>query len=56
MEKTTITEKCIQRAVAAFGVQVKAQAKSRQDLVIVKLRKEIDRLKPHSKRLLYGKT
>lgn len=56
MKKTTITEKRIQKAVAAFGVQVKAQAKSRQDLVIDKLRKEIDRLKPYSKRLLHGKT
>ena len=51
-----ITEKDINRAMKEFGVQVKAQANNRQDMVIAKLRKEIDRLKPQAQRLLHGET
>jgi len=51
-----ITEKDIKRAMKEFGVQVKAQANSRQDMVITKLREEIDRLRPQAQRLLHGET
>ncbi len=49
-----ITEKDIKRAMKEFGEQVKAQANSRQDMVINKLREEIDRLRPQAQRLLHG--
>lgn len=54
--KRDITDKDIRKAMAAFGVEVKAQSEARQDMVIGKLREEIARLIPQTKRLLYGKT
>jgi len=50
-----ITDKKIRKAMAAFGVQVKTQAAARQDMVIHKLRAEIERIKPLAERLLHGK-
>jgi hypothetical protein len=49
-----ITDQDIKRALAAFGVEVKAQSENRKALVRRKLRNEIDRLRPYADRLLYG--
>lgn len=51
-----ITEKDIKMAMKEFGVQVKMQANCRQDMVISKLKDEIDRLRPQAQRLLHGET
>lgn len=50
-----ITEKQINKALRGFGKHVKAQAERRPGEVIRKLRAEIERLRPHADRLLYGK-
>lgn len=50
-----VTEKQINKALKDFGKHVKAQAARRPGEVIQKLRAEIERLRPHADRLLYGK-
>lgn len=49
-----VTEKDIKKAMKEFGLQVNMQARTRQDMVIAKLREEIDRLRPQAQRLLHG--
>ncbi len=49
-----ITEKDIQRAIRAFGIEVKARSTARQEYVIARLRKEIARVRPFTERLLRG--
>jgi hypothetical protein len=51
-----LTDKKIKKAMTAFGKQVKNQTASRQDEVILKIRAEIERIRPQSDRLLHGKT
>ncbi len=50
-----LTDRRIKEAMAAFGVQVKEQAEGRQEMVMTKLREEIERIRPHAERLLNGK-
>ncbi len=50
-----ITEEDIERAVKAFGVEVKAQSVGRQEYVIARLRKEIARVRPFTRGYCVGK-
>jgi len=50
-----ISEDDIQRAMKAFGEEVKAKAAARQDAVIARLREEIARVRPITARLLQEK-
>lgn len=54
MKNNDDIDEVIDRAMAAVGKQVAAQSASRQDFVIAKLRAELDRLRPHADRLIYG--
>ena len=54
MPKKDITDKDIDRAMKAFGEQVKALSAARQDFVMAKLEQEMARLRPHATRLLNG--
>ena len=44
----------IDRAMAVVGKHVTDHSTARQDFVIEKLRAELDRLRPHADRLIYG--
>ncbi|GLI37556.1 hypothetical protein KI811_07980 [Geobacter hydrogenophilus] len=47
-------QEAVQRALKAMGEKVEAQSVSRRELVIKRLKEEIDRLRPHADRLLHG--
>lgn len=49
-----IADEAINRALKDFGSHVAAQSAARQDAVIAKLRAELNRLRPHADRLIYG--
>jgi len=47
-------DRAIKAVVQAVGVEVKALADNRQNVVMGKLQAEIDRLRPMADRLLHG--
>ena len=50
-----LTQKNIDKAMKAFGEQVKKQSANRRAFVEAKLEEEMARLRPLAKRLIYGK-
>lgn len=47
-------QKAVQCALKAMGEKVKAQSASRRELVIKRLKEEVERLRPRADRLLHG--
>ena len=50
-----ITQKDINKAMKAFGKQVKAQSARRREFVKARLEDEMAKLRPQAARLIYGK-
>ena len=53
--KKDITQKDIDKAMKAFGKQVKAQSAGRRGFVQAKLEEEMAKLRPQASRLIHGK-